>query len=239
MSDLKKVLIVIPCYNEEVVIDKFFYELDTFIQKSQSTPFSYSVLIVDNNSTDRSKELISLNIQKYQLHSQVAITDCSVQGYGAALKKGFQTGSADYYGFADLDSTYPLESFFDMMALVQKYSYKMITTNRFSDTTGMPWIRRLGNTIYKSLVNIFYQQQLPDVCSGMRIFERSVLPQVVALPEDGLNFSIALTLRMLQDRWAFSIYDIEYRERLGASKLSVLKDGVLFFKTILEFKIFR
>ena len=67
----------------------------------------------------------------------------------------------------------------------------------------------------------------------MRILKRTALDKLYPLP-DGLNFTPAMTCRALMGKGLrIAEVPIEYAERTGKSKLSVIKDGLRFLKTIL------
>ena len=68
----------------------------------------------------------------------------------------------------------------------------------------------------------------------MRVIRRSSLSKLYPLP-DGLHFTPAMSCRaMLDDRIKLSELDMDYEERIGASKLSVIKDGFRFLGVILD-----
>ena len=52
----KKISIAIPCYNEEFNIEVLYKKLLSLIKKD--TMYEYEFIVVDNGSTDRTKEII-------------------------------------------------------------------------------------------------------------------------------------------------------------------------------------
>ena len=152
------------------------------------------------------------------------------------MKAGFRHIHSDYYGFTDLDGTYPLVEFFKLLQCIDQFDLDIISTQRFSAQTGMPLIRKIGNKFYSLLVHLLFQTRLEDVCSGMRIFHHRIKDQVLNINENGLDFSIALTALMLRKRWVYQMQLIKYKERWGSSKLSVISDGIGFLKTLLKYK---
>lgn len=54
---MKKISIVVPCYNEEENLDKLYQEV-TILMETELPEFDYELLIVDNKSEDRSREII-------------------------------------------------------------------------------------------------------------------------------------------------------------------------------------
>lgn len=231
--------IVIPCYNEEAALPKFIEELKLFI-KQFSLDFQdhkLSVLIVNNNSSDSTTSLLNKYIN--ELPDHVKIIDCLDQGYGAALKHGFISNQADYYGFCDLDLTYPLSAFLPMYNQILKENSDIVFADRMRSGSQMPLTRRLGNFIYKTLCKLFFKSRLNDVCTGQRVFSKKILPEIINLKTKGLEFSIDFSCLVLAKRWSYSQHVIHYEERLGPSKLSIWKDGVGFLIIIFSYLSYK
>jgi hypothetical protein len=104
---------------------------------------------------------------------------------------------------------------------------------RFSIGSGMPMIRSLGNLFFTWLVKVLYKRRVKDVCTGYRIFRRKWVPEILALQNDGLDFSLASTIWMVKKKVSFHEMPIHYHVRSGESKLNILVDGLRFLRTIL------
>jgi glycosyltransferase involved in cell wall biosynthesis len=153
-------------------------------------------------------------------------------GYGAALKAGFQASRGDWIAFFDLDGTYDPR---DVEKLLDAYEENcLVLGERLSAGLGMPRARAVGNTLFTWLVGALYQQSVKDVCSGCRIFSRQWLPEILAIPNNGLDYALAITLWALRKRIPIREIPIRYHERTGESKLSVVSDGNRFLWTILR-----
>ncbi|MDX1523997.1 MAG: glycosyltransferase family 2 protein, partial [Anaerolineae bacterium] len=96
----------------------------------------------------------------------------------------------------------------------------------------MPLVRRIGNTIFATLVSIISGRRVTDSASGQRVFRKDILPQLYPLP-DGLNFTPVMSTRALHEHINVVEVPITYSERVGRSKLSVVHDGIRFLNTIL------
>jgi len=96
----------------------------------------------------------------------------------------------------------------------------------------MPFVRRLGNFLWSSLVTLLSHQRVIDPASGMRVFRREALERLYPLP-DGLNFTPVMSTRAIHEGVRLAEVPIPYKERLGRSKLSVVRDGLRFLQTII------
>jgi len=98
----------------------------------------------------------------------------------------------------------------------------------------MPRVRRIGNRTYALILSALSNRVVTDTASGMRVIRRAALPQLYPLP-DGLHFTPAMSARVLMDdRLKIVERPMPYEERIGESKLHVIRDGLRFFRTIFE-----
>jgi hypothetical protein len=96
----------------------------------------------------------------------------------------------------------------------------------------MPVTRRIGNWFFANLLTALGCQRVTDSASGMRIFKKSILERIYPLP-DGLNLTPVMSARALHESLSVTEIPIPYSERVGRSKLSVIRDGSIFLRSIL------
>ncbi len=95
----------------------------------------------------------------------------------------------------------------------------------------MPAVRRVGNIIFANLVSLISAEHITDSASGMRVFKKSILERIYPLP-DGLNLTPVMSTRALHEQLKMIEVPIPYSERVGRSKLNVVRDGVRFAQSI-------
>jgi hypothetical protein len=95
----------------------------------------------------------------------------------------------------------------------------------------MPLTRRVGNLFFATLLTLLGRQKVTDSASGMRVFKRVILQQIYPLP-DGLNLTPVMSTRALHEGIVIGEIPIPYSERVGRSKLSVIRDGRLFLQSM-------
>ncbi|OFZ29651.1 MAG: hypothetical protein A2622_10525 [Bdellovibrionales bacterium RIFCSPHIGHO2_01_FULL_40_29] len=238
MAEKSSFALIIPCYNEEKAIPPFQRELLQFRDQFQAQfpEIELGVIFVNNNSTDQSASLLHKMVKE---SVGIQVINCPKQGYGAALKAGFSSVNATWYSFADLDNTYPLQDIITMFTLLRDQNLDIVYANRLRLQTGMPFLRRLGNLFYSGLSQLFFQNSIHDMCSGLRVFTAQRLPQILKLKSEGLNFSIEFTAVCLKQKWPRSEFNIQYRERIGPSKLSVIQDGFAFLFVLIRVRLIK
>ena len=153
------------------------------------------------------------------------------RGYGGALKTGFSQAQGDLVGFLDADGTYPPEYFPQLCQKAMEGADLVVGSRMAGAESQMPATRRVGNLFFANLLSILGRQRVTDSASGMRIFSRSILEQIYPLP-DGLNLTPVMSTRALHESLRVAEVPIPYSERVGRSKLSVVRDGTVFLQSI-------
>ena len=225
-----KLTIVIPAFNEEkaigTTVERSLAAREAIVRDSPVD--DVEIIVVSDGSTDRTAEVA----KKYD-NVHVIVFEHN-RGYGAAIKTGFEEGSGELVGFLDADGTCEPNFFATLCSALIEENAAVAIGSRMSPESRMPPIRRLGNRIYALILSALSNRVVTDTASGMRVIRRDVLHQLYPLP-DGLHFTPAMSARVLMDdRLAIVERPMPYEERIGESKLHVIKDGVRFLRTILE-----
>ncbi len=219
--------IVIPAYNEERAIAQMIERTLAIRPRLQAVGVDMELLVVDDGSRDRTAEIAAG-------YPEVRLIRHTVnQGYGAALKTGFNHARGNLLGFLDADGTYPPEYFPELCQVALQEEADLVIGSRMSGAESeMPLVRRVGNILFAGLVSILGNHRVRDSASGMRVIRREVLSRLYPLP-DGLNFTPVMSTRAIHEGVRMQEVAIPYRERVGRSKLNALRDGVRFLRTIL------
>jgi len=219
--------VVIPALNEEDGIDDIMSRvLSVRPALAEAGIDDLELIIVDDGSTDRTAELVKAR------SGATLISHSKNSGYGAALKTGFAAARGELIGFLDADGTYPPEYFPQLCQVALAEDADIVIGSRMAGAESeMPRVRRLGNLIFAQLVSMISAQRITDSASGMRIFKKSILDRIYPLP-DGLNLTPVMSTRALHESLKMVETPIPYSERVGRSKLSVTRDGMLFAQSI-------
>jgi glycosyltransferase involved in cell wall biosynthesis len=199
--------VVIPAYNEEgavrTTIEEVRAELDSW-------PIEYEIIVVDDGSTDRTAEKARAAGARIEAH-QVNI------GYGAALKHGIKATRHPFVAILDADGTYPARYLAPMLDLAREAD--MVVGDRGAAMRNVPWIRRPAKLLLNTLANFLAEQNLADLNSGLRIFRRAELEPFLPLLPKKFSFTTTVTLCMASNDKRIVYTPIEYRKRVGHSKI--------------------
>src|SRR5512139_557640 len=218
--------VVIPAYNEENGIAEIPSRvLSVEPALKQAGVDRLEPLVVDDASRARTAEVAAgspgVSLSRHSKN----------KGYGAALKTGFSKASGELIGFLDADGTYPPEYFPQLCQAALKGTDLVIGSRMAGADSRMPFTRRVGNFFFANLLTILGRQKVTDSASGMRVFKREILVQIYPLP-DGLNLTPVMSTRALHEGIAIKEVPIPYSERVGRSKLSVVRDGRVFLQSM-------
>ncbi len=225
-----KLTIVIPAFNEEDAIGSIIERCQAARPQivAESPVDDVEIIVVSDGSTDRTVEIASGYDQ-----AKLIVFEKN-RGYGAAIKRGFEEGEGDLVAFLDADGTCDPAFFATLCRAIIDENASVAIGSRMGPQSSMPRLRRLGNRVYALILSALSNRVVTDTASGMRVIRREALPSLYPLP-DGLHFTPAMSARVLMDD-SLTIVErpMPYEERIGESKLHVVRDGVRFLNTILE-----
>lgn len=224
---MTKLSVVIPAYNEEDGISEIAHRVlavrDDLVKAGIA---ELELIVVDDGSRDKTAEIAG------QIEGVRLICHPKNKGYGAALKTGFSQAEGELIGFLDADGTYPPEYFPALCKAALDGSDLVIGSRMAGTDSKMPLTRRVGNIFFAGLLTLVGRMHVSDSASGMRVFKRSVLERIYPLP-DGLNLTPVMSTRAIHEGLSMTEVPIPYSERLGRSKLSVVRDGSIFLQSMI------
>ncbi len=234
-----KLSIVIPAYNEEESIGSTLARTvgaatDIIARGGLD---SLEILVVNDGSRDRTAAIVQDFIRNQPSGAPpVRLIQHEInRGYGAAIKTGFTSAAGDLLGFMDADGTCDPRVFGELCEAIRTQEADVVIGSRMIlPGSGMPLSRKIGNRLFAGLLSLLSASRVTDSASGMRVLRRESLPFLAPLP-DGLHFTPAMSARALLDpNLKIAEVPMPYSERVGESKLGVVRDGVRFLSVILE-----
>jgi glycosyltransferase involved in cell wall biosynthesis len=219
---MKKITIVIPCYNEE---DGIAAVVRSFPRANlRRHGYSLEVLVVDNNSSDRTAEVARAAGAKVLHEPQ--------QGKGNAIRAAFYNVSedTDYVVMCDGDDTYKAHEILRLVEPLDSGFCDVVIGSRLSGKIAdgsMKGFNRLGNWGFSFMVRYVYGVNVTDTLTGYFAWKREVVQQLRQhLTSSGFSIEMEMITRMA--RMGFEMYSvpITYEPRLGESSLRPIHDGV-------------
>ncbi len=218
--------VVVPAFNEERGIDQTVERIRAVLANE---PYSFEIVVVDDGSTDGTAE-------RAEASGARVIRLPDNRGYGAALKAGIAASFSEFVIIIDADGTYPAESIPELIA--EAGENDMVVGARAGNSAGIPWLRRPAKWFLNKLAGYLAGRKIPDLNSGLRVMRRSVLERFLPLLPSGFSFTTTITLAMLCTGGKVVYKPIDYRRRIGSSKIRArdfVNFTVLVLRTIVLF----
>jgi len=105
---------------------------------------------------------------------------------------------------------------------------------RTSDNVDYPALRRVPKWFLKRFAEWLVRDRIPDLNSGLRVFRRSVAERFTAYLPDTFSFTTTITLAMLTNGYEIHYEPIDYRRRVGRSKIKPIRDTLRIAQLILR-----
>lgn len=225
----KTVSIIIPALNEEKTIAQVIDEI--LGAGIQSKGYQVELLVVDNNSTDRTREIAE--------EKRVRVIVERVKGKGRAVRTAFESVSGDFIFMLDADYTYPA-TYIPQMLDVLRDGHDVVLCSRLRgqiEVGAMSKINLIGNHLLTWMANILYRTRISDLCTGYWGFTREVIDSI-KLDAEGFELEAIMFAEIAKRGYRIGEVPICYRRRIAPDKLSSLRDGFKIGRMLLT-KRFR
>ncbi len=168
------------------------------------------LIVVDDGSTDDTAELA-------RREGAIVVRLPRNRGYGAALKAGIARATHETLVLIDADGTYPASAIPALLA--EARDYDMVVGSRTGPSVHVPALRRPAKWFLGRLASYLAGQEIPDLNSGLRVVRRRLVERFEHLLPSGFSFTTTITLAALCNDALVCWHPIDYRPRLGASKI--------------------
>jgi hypothetical protein len=180
---------VLPCLNEERTIERCITDCITACKQSG---VHYEVIVADNGSSDRSREIAAA--------SGARVIPVSRRGYGSALQAGIRAARGTYVLMGDSDLSY---DFGEMPRFIEKLreGFDLVMGCRMRRGGGiiepgaMPLLHRwLGNPCLSWLGRVLFRNGIIDFHCGIRAFRREAI-LALGLNTVGMEFASEMIVK--------------------------------------------
>jgi glycosyltransferase involved in cell wall biosynthesis len=242
------VSIVVPVYNERAFIEEVLIRV-------QRTSFRKEIVIVDDHSTDGTRELLQewAFAQSRGEHEAIAADGRTISldgmrflfqdrnyGKGAALRRGFEAATGDIVLVQDADLEYDPQDYDRLLAPILDGRADVVYGSRF---LGGPqrvhyfW-HYAGNRLLTLVSDMLTNLKLTDMETCYKVFRREVL-QGIKLESDRFGFEPECTAKIAKGNWRVYEVPISYAGRTYAEgKKITWRDGAIALWYILRYNLF-
>ena len=175
---MKKISLVIPCYNEEDSLKYLYKELEKVAGEMPYFDFEY--VFVDDGSKDKTLEHLK-DLAAYD--SKVTYLAFSRNfGKEAAMYAGLCNATGDYVAIMDADLQDPPSLLPEMVTYLESGDYDSVATRRVS-RKGEPKIRSFFARRFYKLINRWSDADIADGARDFRLMTRDMVQAIVKMGE--------------------------------------------------------
>ncbi|MFT4698314.1 MAG: glycosyltransferase involved in cell wall biosynthesis [Flavobacteriaceae bacterium] len=214
---MPEIKVIIPAYNEEASIAHVINDIPNSVSE---------VIVISNNSTDTT-EAVAKN-------AGATVLSEKRKGYGYACLKGMeyiasQTTKTDIVVFLDGDySDYP-EEITKIVAPILEDNYDFVVGARVAETRekgSMTVPQLFGNWLATSLMRLFFKSKFTDLGPFRAIKYEKLL--ALNMEDKTYGWTVEMQLKVLKRKYTYLEVPVNYRNRIGVSKVSGTIKGAIF-----------
>ncbi|MDJ0674192.1 MAG: glycosyltransferase [Calothrix sp. MO_167.B42] len=230
-GQLKTLSIVIPAYNEESCIVQ---TVQTISELLESEEINYEILVVNDNSRDRTEELLQrLSSQNHQVRY---INNYYPNGFGFAVRCGVENFQGDAVAIVMADSS---DDPIDIVSYYHKLQegYDCIFGSRFikgGKVIDYPTHKLIINRLSNLFIQILFGLKFNDTTNAFKIYRREVIEGISPLVSHHFNLTVEMPLKAIARGYSYGMMPITWRNRAtGVSKLKLKEMGSRYLFIVL------
>ena len=224
---MKKISIVVPCYNEEKNINNFYEEMIKTLEKVKEN-YSYEIIFVNDGSNDQTE----IEVKKVRKTDKNVILISFSRNFGkeAAIYAGLNNATGDLVALIDADLQHPPVTILEMIKGINE-GYDVVATKR-KNRKGEPVIKSVFSKLFYKMMRMFIpiEKNVQDFI----LMKKEVVDAILSLKEYN---------RFSKGIFTWVGFNIKYREienierKAGKTKWSFKKlfsyaiEGITSFTT--------
>ena len=229
---MKKISIIIPCYNEQDTIGLI---IDRILEVDQ---FNYEIIVIDDFSTDKSRNVLVENLKS---KIDYLILNDKNYGKGYSIKKGIKKATGEIILIQDADLEYDPQDYNKIFKPLLNNKADVVFGSRFvgsSEKRVLYFWHSMGNAFLTLMSNIFTNLNLTDMECCYKAFKSEVIKNI-DLKENRFGFEPEITAKISKKNLRiFEVGVSYYGRKYSEGKKITWKDGFSAIRCILKYNLF-
>lgn len=176
---MKKISIIVPCYNEEQAIPFFYDEITKIVEEMKN---NFEFIFINDGSKDKTIEVIKKYSKKDKRVKYIHFS----RNFGkeAAMLAGLKLSTGDYVAIMDADLQDPPSLLPQMLNILEdpNNDYDCVGTRRVT-RKGEPPIRSLFARMFYKIINKMSKIEMVDGARDYRLMSRQMVDSILELGE--------------------------------------------------------
>jgi glycosyltransferase involved in cell wall biosynthesis len=219
MKESFSLSVVLPAYNEEENIRKTVLQVVSYLRERSD---NYEVIVVNDGSSDKTGEIVKELAPENP--NVLLVNHPKNQGYGAALRSGFEMASLEYIFLMDSDGQFDIRELDRFLPFLED----SVALIGYREKRADPVIRALNAWLYHLYIWIIFGLSVKDIDCAFKIFPRAAYESIKPIKSGGALFSAELLIRLIRNGFRIkeipvSHYPRLYGEQTGANLGVILR----------------
>ena len=224
---MKKLSIIVPCFNEEESIPYFYDEVK---KVTKNMDIKLELIFVDDGSRDKTLEVIKSKTDDKEVKY---ISFSRNFGKEAAMYAGLSMASGDYVTIMDVDLQDPPSLLPEMVRLIEEEGYDCVATKSTS-RNGYSFLRKTFTKWFYDIIGKMSKTEMVPGARDYRLMTRQMVEAVLSMKEYNRYSKGLFSFVGFKTKWI----EFENKERVaGTTKWNFWKlfsyalDGIVGFST--------
>lgn len=176
---MKKLSVIVPCYNEEAVLPAFYDEITKVAGNCHN--YEFELLFVNDGSRDDTQNIIESFAKKDVRVKYISFS----RNFGkeSGMLAGLEHCTGDFACFIDADLQHSPELIPEMLKAVDEEGYDVAACRRVDRKGEQKFKSMLSGAFYK-VVNKISETYIDDGAQDYRIMNRNVIESILSMQEN-------------------------------------------------------
>ncbi len=216
---MSRLTVILPAFNEELAIAGVIDEIRAVVPEAD-------IIVVNDGSTDKTAEIA-------QASAVVVLHHGLPLGAGRSIKDGIVRASGDIIIMMDSDGTYPADRIPEFVKMLEG-GYDLVVGARTGKYYWGSPFKVFARFIFRFISEFATGRHIPDINSGMRAFRKSQITEYFSHLCNGFSLPTTMTLAYFFTGKMVAYLPIDYRKRIGHSKVRIFRDSLRTLQYITE-----
>lgn len=226
---MKKISIIVPCYNEEEAIPIFYKEITKTIEELKQ--YKFEIIFINDGSKDKSENIMKELAKKDEKVKYIIFSKNF--GKEAAMYAGLEQSSGDYITTMDVDLQDPPSLLPEMLKGIEEENYDCVATKSTS-RNGYSFLRKTFTRWFYKIIAKISKTEMVAGARDYRLMTRQMVNSIIAMKEYNRYSKGLFSFVGFNTKWI----EFENKERsAGTTKWNFWKlfsyaiDGIVGFST--------